>query len=249
MSRFSNKKVLVTGGTSGIGLAAARRIAGEGGLVAVTGVTEEHIENAGEQLPQEALVLKNDASLPEEAERLAKILAEKFGSLDGLFLNAGYGGASPIVTTGAAQFDHMNNVNVRGPVLQMAALRSLLNAGSSIVLTASIGAHLGAATGGVYAATKAAVSALARCWAAELAPENIRVNSIGPGPIDTNFFAATGRTPEQIETTRDAFTRMVALKRFGTAGEAAAVACFLLSDDASYVTGSQYMVDGGLSYR
>jgi NAD(P)-dependent dehydrogenase (short-subunit alcohol dehydrogenase family) len=247
--RFENKTVLITGGSSGIGLAAARRISAEGGRVAVTGTSEGHLEEARAALPEDALVLRNDAAEPAEAEALAAAVRERFGSIDGLFLNAGYGRFAPNDSADTEFFDRMNAVNVRGPVLQLGALYPLLNEGGSVLLTASVSPYLGQAQAAVYAATKGAVTALARSWAADLAPRRIRVNSIAPGPIATNFAEGMKLSPEELQQFAQLILKRVPLGRFGTADEVAAVACFLLSDDAAYVTGSQYFVDGGMTFR
>jgi NAD(P)-dependent dehydrogenase (short-subunit alcohol dehydrogenase family) len=247
--RFEGKTILVTGGSSGIGLAAAQRIMAEGGRVAVTGTNEAHLGEARAALPEDALVLRNDAAEPAEAQALADAVRERFGRIDGLFLNAGYGRFGPNDGTDPAFFDRMNAVNVRGPVLQLGALYHLLNDGGAVLLTASVSPYLGQAQGAVYAATKGAVTALARAWAADLAPRRIRVNSIAPGPIATNFAEGMQLSPEEMSRFAELILKRVPLGRFGTPEEVAAVACFLLSDDAAYVTGSQYFVDGGMTFR
>jgi NAD(P)-dependent dehydrogenase (short-subunit alcohol dehydrogenase family) len=247
--RFDGKKVLITGGSSGIGLATARRIAAEGGQVAITGTNEAHLNEAKAALPEGALVLHNDAAESAQAQALAAAVGERFGTIDGLFLNAGYGRFGPNDRAEAAFFDRMNAVNVRGPVLQLGALYGILNEGGSVLLTASVSPYLGQAQGAVYAATKGAVTALARSWAADLAPRRIRVNSIAPGPIATNFGEGMQLSPEEISRFAEQILKRVPLARFGTADEVAAVACFLLSNDAAYVTGSQYFVDGGMTFR
>lgn len=247
--RFEKKTVLITGGSSGIGLATAQRIVSEGGRVLITGTRQAHLDEARALLPPDTHILKNDAEDPKAAIVLADILKAENLRLDGLFLNAGFGGGTPVESTSAEIFDRMNNINVRAPVLQMSALLPFMNSGASIVLTASIAAHSAHAKGGVYAATKAAVTSLTRCWAAELAPQNMRVNSIAPGPIQTNFFAATGASKAAQKATTERISQASALKRLGTAQEVAAVACFLLSDETSFVTGSQYGVDGGITFR
>jgi len=248
MSRFSNQNVLITGGTSGIGLATAKRIVEEGGRVMVTGMSESHLKDAKDALPDNAVVVKNDASDVSAASDLAKA-AKDFGPLDAVFLNAGYGDFKPIEDSDADFFDAMNQVNVRGPVLHMKALKEQLGDACSVLLTASVSPYMGQARGAVYAGTKGAVTAMTRAWAAELAEKNIRVNSIAPGPIETRFFDSIDLPEEEREKMTNSIKKRVALGRFGTSEEVAAVATFLLSDDSSYVTGSQYMVDGGMTFR
>lgn len=243
MTRFTGKRVLITGGTSGMGLAGARRIVAEGGAVAVTGRDGARLDAAARLLPEGTRVIANDAADPGATQALV-IAAQAMGGLDGLWLNAAYAEIGPIEEVTAEAFDAMMAANVRGPMLQLAALSPHLRAGASVVVTSSSSAYEGAAMTSLYAATKGAVIALARSWARALAPRDIRVNVLVPGPIETNF---RHFLPEEA---RDAFEDFVVgqvpLRRAGTPEEAAAVALFLLSADASYVTGSQYAVDGGL---
>ena len=249
MHRFEGKRILITGGTSGMGLAGAKMIVAEGGEVAVTGTSQDHLDEAGRSLPSASLVLRNDASDPEAAKELGAKVKEQMGSLDGVWLNAGFGKFGDNTRVTADNFGGMMNVNVRGPALQMVELIPLIADGGSVVVTSSIAPRLGQAQGAVYAATKGAVNALTRSWARDLAGRNIRVNSIAPGPIDTNFFSATGLSSEEVEGFSKQIRQQVPLGRFGTSEEAAQVALFLLSDHASYVTGSQYTVDGGMTMR
>lgn len=245
MPRFTGKRILITGGTSGIGMAGARRIDTEGGQVTLTGTNQQRLAAAEQELPQ-ARVLANDAAEPSAADDLASEVAEN-GGLDGLWLNAGYGGVAGIEEIDAEFFDQMMNVNVRGPVLQLARLAGHLNEGASVVVTSSTSTYEGAAMASVYAATKGAVIAMARGWATALADRDIRVNVLVPGAIGTPF------RDFMSEEFRAGFEQnvlnRVPLGRVGTAEEAAAVALFLLSDDAAYVNASQYAVDGGLTRR
>lgn len=243
MARFSDKRILITGGTSGMGLAGAQRIQAEGGRVAVTGRNASRLQYANSVLHDNALVLRNDASLEADIEALGEAIT-KWGKLDGLWLNAGYAELGELESVTAEAFNAIMNANVRGPMLQLACLSPLLNPGASVVVTSSSSVYEGAATTSLYAATKGAIVAMARSWASALAPRNIRVNVVIPGPIETHF---RDFLPE---TTRQQFENFIVsqvpLRRAGKAEEAAAVALFLLSSDASYVTGSQYAVDGGL---
>lgn len=241
--RFAGKRILITGGTSGMGLAGARRICQEGGSVVLTGMNDEHLDGARRELGQRAIVLKNDAADPEAADALAEA-AGADGGLDGLWLNAAFARIGSVEEVDARAFDEMMAVNVRGPMLQLARLSPLLRSGASVLATSSSSTYEGAAVTSLYAATKGAVIAMARSWASALAPRGIRVNVLVPGPIETNFRRFL---PDEARQGFESFVvDQVPLRRAGTAEEAAAVALFLLSDEASYVTGSQYAVDGGL---
>jgi NAD(P)-dependent dehydrogenase (short-subunit alcohol dehydrogenase family) len=245
MARFTGKRFLITGGTSGIGLAGARRIAAEGGQVVVTGTNPQRLADTQKALP-DAQVLRNDASDPSAADALAQSVAAA-GGLDGLWLNAGYAAVAGVDEVDADFFDRMMNANVRGPVLQLARLSEHLSEGASVVVTSSTSTYEGAAMTSVYAATKGALVAMARAWATELAGRGIRVNVLVPGAISTNFRDFMSEdVREDFET---AVVGHVPLGRIGTADEAAAVALFLLSDESGYVTASQYAVDGGLTMR
>ncbi|WP_271077589.1 SDR family oxidoreductase [Aurantiacibacter sp. MUD61] len=249
MGRFTDKRILITGGTSGFGLAAAKMIVEEGGEVAVTGMSQDHLDEAGRALPSGSLVLRNDASDPDAAKELAEKVREQMDGLDGLWLNAGYGKFGANEDNDAEMFDAMMNTNVRGPVLQFAGLKEQVKDGGAVLLTSSVAPYLGQAQGAIYAATKAADLALARAWARDLAPRGIRVNSVAPGPIETNFFSGMGLDEDEKEEMTDQIKSQVPLGRFGEAEEVAQVALFLLSDQASYVTGSEYFVDGGMTMR
>jgi NAD(P)-dependent dehydrogenase (short-subunit alcohol dehydrogenase family) len=241
--RFVGKRILITGGTSGIGLAGARRMAAEGGRVAVTGLSSERLQEARRYLPDDALVLRNDAADPAAATSLAEEI-RAWSPLDGLWLNAGYAAVRPVEDIDADFFDAMMAANVRGPVLQLARLSTLLRDGASIVVTASVAAYEAATATSIYAATKGALIALTRSWASAFAPRRIRVNALIPGPVESglrSFLPQADRLAFE-----SSVVAQVALGRIGAADEAAAVALFLLSDDASFVTGSQYPVDGGM---
>lgn len=246
MSRFTGKRILVTGATSGIGLAGVKRIADEDGSVIATGRNPERLAALRTLLPEGAIVLQNDASDPAGADSLVQDIGQHI-RLDGLWLNAGYATVGETGQINAAGFDALMAANVRGPVLQMAKLADRLNDGASVVVTASTSVWEGAAMAGLYAATKGALLSLVRCWASALGPRNIRVNALVPGPIDTNFRSFM-REPFREIFEADVVSRL-SLNRMGSAEEAAAVALFLLSGDASFVTGSQYVVDGGLTKR
>lgn len=191
--RFANKRVLVTGGTSGMGLAGARRILAERGRVIATGRDAGRIEAARAGLGDRALVVANDAADPDGVEALAE-LVRSAGGLDGLWLNAAVAALDAPEDLDASGFDAMMAANVRGPALQLAKLSPLLNAGASVVVTASSSVYEGAAATGLYAATKGALVAFARSWARALAPRGTRVNTLVPGPIRRTCAPACRRT-------------------------------------------------------
>lgn len=243
MGRFSGKKIVITGASSGIGLAGAMRIIDEGGEVMLTGRHQQKLASLRTLLPERAWFLQNDGAEPEAAHALAESV-ESFGMLDGLWLNAGQLAFSTVENTTETQFDTIMANNVRSAVLQIAALSRFLKSGASVVITASTAAYEGTPLAALYAASKGAQLALVRSWATAFAARGIRVNALVPGAIDTPLLDAIPvpfreQYDEQIRAT-------VPLKRQGTPEEAAAVALFLLSDDARYVTDSQYVVDGGL---
>lgn len=246
MSRFEQQNILVTGGTSGIGLATARRLKDEGANVFVTGQTPSRLAAAREAFGDTA-VLANDASDPAAAEALAEHIERHAGKLHGAFLNAGFGRFKPLAASDADEFDQQFNVNVRGPMLQARALSKLIENHGAIVLNTSIVRDLGMPDAIVYSATKGAARTLTRGLAREFAARGIRVNAVSPGPIDTNFFDAAGLSEEEARQMGQQIQQQVPLGRFGKPEEIAAVAAFLLSDDASFVTGAEYVADGGMS--
>jgi len=246
MSRFSSSHAVITGGTSGIGRATAVRLADEGARVLVTGRDPERLQVVGRVSGVTAVL--DDAADAETGERLrAAVDVHLDGRVDALFLNAGLGAFAPLGATAAGEVDRQFGINVRGPLLQLAALDGALAPGAAVLFNTSIVNSVMMPTAVVYAATKGAVRSAMRSAAGELAARGIRVNAISPGPVDTGFFGATGLTESEIEGFASSVLGQVPLGRFATPEEVAAVAAFLLSDDASYVLGHELVVDGGMS--
>ena len=245
MTRFTDLHAVITGGTSGIGLATARRIADEGGRVLVTGRDPERIAAAGEH---ERITAIHQDNADELAADLRAAVDEHLGGrVDVLFLNAGLGAFAPVAAIDAAEFDRQFHINVRGPFVQLAALDSALADGASILLNTSIVNDVGMPNSAVYSASKGAVRSGMHVFANEYAPRSIRVNAISPGPIDTGFFDRTGLSADEIEGFAAQILTQVPLGRFGTSEEVANAAAFLLSNEASFITGTELVVDGGMS--
>jgi NAD(P)-dependent dehydrogenase (short-subunit alcohol dehydrogenase family) len=247
MMKLQDKVALITGGTTGIGLAAAKLFHAEGARVFVTGRSEAGIAEARKLLPRDVEVLPSDASSLEDVQALARTLKTRAGRIDVLFVNAGIARFLPIENVTPQLFDEQFDVNVRGAYFTIQQILPLMSSGGSIVLTTSVAADLGMATTSVYAATKAALSSLARTLANELAPRGIRVNEVSPGPIATPIFGKMGVTSEQADGMKDMMQSLVPLKRLGTAEEVAQAALFLASADSSFLLGAKVRIDGGLA--
>ncbi|WP_294239124.1 SDR family oxidoreductase [uncultured Sphingomonas sp.] len=245
--RFSNRASLVTGGTSGIGLATARRLIAEGGRVLATGRSPEHIEEARAALP-EATIIAHDAADPAATEALVSAVRDFAPEgLDGAFLNAGIGRFKTLEAIDAEEFDTHFDLNVRAPLLQAQALGPSIKDGGAILLIGSGTVGGGRADALVYAASKSAVRQAARSLASQFAPRGIRVNVVAPGATETRFHTRGGMSDPDLAQYKAKVAKAVPLGRLGQPEDVAGVACFLLSDDAAYVTGSEYRVDGGLT--
>ncbi|MBH1933511.1 SDR family oxidoreductase [Streptomyces sp. AV19] len=245
MERFTDRTALITGGTSGIGLAAARRLLDEGAYVAITGRDDARLAAAVERLGAadgRVLAVRADAGVPAELDALMRRVADWRGGLDTVFANAGTGVFKPGAELTAEDVDHVLDVNFKGVFFTVQKALPLLRDGGSVVLNASWTLHRGLSVASVYAASKAAVHNLARTLGADLAPRGIRVNSVSPGYIDTPMYREANPDP----ATEPAVAAEVPLGRLGRSEEVAAVVAFLASDDAAYVTGQDLIVDGGL---
>jgi NAD(P)-dependent dehydrogenase (short-subunit alcohol dehydrogenase family) len=245
--RFSNRAFLVTGGTSGIGLATARRLIAEGGRVLATGRSPEHIEEAKAALP-DAIIIAHDAADASATDTLVQAVRDFApDGLDGAFLNAGIGRFKTLDAIDADEFDQHFDLNVRAPMLQAQALAPLMKDGGALLLIGSGTVGGGRADTLVYAASKSAIRQAARSLASQFAPRGIRVNVVAPGATETRFHTRGGMSDADLADYKAKLSHIIPLGRLGSPEDVAGVACFLLSDDAAYVTGSEYRVDGGLT--
>ncbi len=246
MKKLENKVAIITGGTTGIGLATAKLFAAEGAKVTVTGTRPETLEIARNELRGVADVVASDAGSGGDIERLARDVKAKHGGVDVLFLNAGIAKFGPLTSFDEALVDEMFRVNFKGPWLAIKHFAPLLRRGGSVVLNASVVDQKGMPGTSAYAATKAAVRSLGRTAAAELAEAGVRVNVVSPGPIETPIYGKLGMPTEAVEAFAKSVTSQVPLRRFGTPDEIARVALFLASSDSSFLTGAEILADGGL---
>lgn len=241
----SRPAALITGGTTGIGLATARVLHDGGYAVVVTGQNPETLASARRALADDVVVVHADARALADAERVAADLQRRFGRLDVAFLNAGIGRRMPLEAVDEAAYDECFDVNVKGQVFTLQKILPLLGRGSSVVFNSAVSAHRGVADWSIYSAAKGALLSLARALAVELAPRGIRVNAVTPGPIDTPAFGKLGLPPPALSGLKEHVTARVPLGRFGSDEEVARAVAFLASSAASFITGAEIAIDGG----
>ena len=244
--RLRDTHAAITGGNSGIGLAIARAFRDQGAKVAILGRDPETLKSAAADLGPDTVATAGDVSNLEDLDRFFADIDSALGALDTLVVNAGVYEAAPVAETSPEFFDRMSDVNFRGAFFTVQRALPLLRDGASIILVTSTINESGVPGLAVYAATKAAVRSLARSFAAELQPRGIRVNALSPGIIDTPIFDRLGLTDNQLEGLKTDLQVQVPMGRLGTPEEIARAAVFLASHDASYITGAELPVSGGL---
>ena len=243
MTAYEGKRVVITGGTSGIGLATAKLLADYGARVLVTGRTPSSLESARTTLGNDAVVVKSDAV--SDIDSLVERVAVELGGVDLLVLNAGGTDAAAVADTEEAMYDRLFELNTKAPFFTLQKFLPLLLAGSAVVLTTSVSNTKGIAMTAVYSATKAALRSMTRTFARELLDRGIRVNAVSPGPIDTGILERT----MPVEAARAFLEQIKAdnpMGRFGEPEEVAKAILFL-GFDATYTTGTELLVDGGAS--
>ncbi len=247
MKKLHEKNILITGGTSGIGLATARLFKQEGARLLVTGRNNERIAAAQQALGRESLVVQSDAGRLSDIESLLAQTKQRFEALDVLFLNAGVASPTPLGQVSEALFDEVVEMNFKGAFFTIQGALPLLREGASIIVTTSIANKTGTPLCSLYGATKAAVRSMVQSLSLELIKKGIRINAISPGPIDTEGFNRLPVPPEVFKTIKDDIENRSPIRRLGTSEEVAKVALFLASDDSSYIVGEEIVVDGGIT--
>jgi NAD(P)-dependent dehydrogenase (short-subunit alcohol dehydrogenase family) len=246
MQRFAGKTALVIGGNSGIGLAAAQAFSREGARVVVTGRDAATLQSSLRSLGPDAKAYVNDICDLRQIAELFRALRDAFGHIDVLFVSAGILAVIPIGSVSETDWDLVLNTNLKGVFFTVQHALPLLSRGASVILCSSTAAYEGLADASLYATSKAGVLALGRCFAAGLLDRGIRVNVVSPGPTETAIFSRVRGLPsEQQSRLRDEQEKIVPLGRIGTAAEVAAAVLFLASDSASFITGTDLVVDGG----
>ncbi len=243
--KLEGKTALITGGTSGIGLATAQEFIREGAKVVVTGRTPDTLAQAAEVLGPDATVVSADVTKSAQLDKLFKQVREKHGHIDVLFANAGIAKLGSVESTTEEVVDELFNTNFRGNYFTVQKALPLLKDGGAIVFTTSWFVEVGIAGTSAVSATKAALRSLTRTLATELLPRNIRVNAVSPGVTETPLFSKLGLPEETVQELGKNLLQQMPMKRFGTVEEVAKAVSFLASDDASYITGVELAVDGG----
>lgn len=247
MGKLEGKVAVITGGTSGIGLATAQEFVSNGAKVVVFGRGQEALDAAVKQLGSNSFGVKGDVTNQSDLDRLYAETKSKFGGIDTLFINVGKGKLAPVADTDEAFFDDMMDVNFKGSYFALQKSIKNLNPKASVIITTSWLNEIGFAGSSLLSASKAALRSLVRVASAELADQGIRVNAISPGPIGTPFWGKIGLPEDVLSGAAEAITAQTALKRFGNPDEVAKAVLFLASDDSSYIIGEEIPVHGGIN--
>jgi NAD(P)-dependent dehydrogenase (short-subunit alcohol dehydrogenase family) len=246
MNRLANKRALITGGTSGIGLETAREFVREGARVAITGRGRAALDAARQEISADLVTILADAADVVAQKAVARDILGAFGQLDVLFLNAGIADLRPVDQWDEAGFDKTFATNIKGPFFLVQALLPVFANPASIVINASVNAHIGMANTSVYGASKAAILSMTRTLSGELISRGIRVNAVSPGPISTPLYGKLGLSEADLKAVAASIQNQVPAGRFGNASEVASAVVFLASDESAFTVGSEILMDGGM---
>jgi NAD(P)-dependent dehydrogenase (short-subunit alcohol dehydrogenase family) len=247
MNRFEGKTVLVTGGNSGIGLAAAQAFVKEGARVVITGRDAAALEAARAALGGNSIAIRNETGTVAAARELTRQLQEAGVRLDAVFINAGMAKFAAVPDVDETLWDATFNANVKGAFFQIQALLPILNPGASIVLNGSINARIGMPMSSVYAASKAALISLAKTLSGELIGLGIRVNVVSPGPVTTPLYGKLGLDADTLSATAAQIQSQIPLGRFGQPEEIASTVLHLSAPESAFIVGTEIIADGGMS--
>jgi NAD(P)-dependent dehydrogenase (short-subunit alcohol dehydrogenase family) len=247
MARLAGKKALITGGTTGIGFATAKRFLEEGAQVAISGQNQERLQEALSKLGNNAIGILADLSLVSNVQNMIDQVKRDFGSLDILVANAGIVKPAPVNAVDESHINEQFDINFKGVFFTVQKALPILNNPASIVLNTSCLDEMGMPGMSIYSASKAAVRSLARSFSAELVGQGIRVNAVSPGPIETPIYSKLGMPAEAVQSMAAGLIGQIPMGRFGQADEVAKAILFLASDDSSFMLGEEIVVDGGWS--
>ena len=245
MSKLKGKVAVITGGNSGIGYASAKELKSQGANVIITGRDSGRVHSAANELGVKGIVA--DVNNLSAINDLVEKVKSDFGKVDILFVNAGVFQPAPVGQISEEMFDHQMGTNFKGAVFTTERFLPILNDGASIINLSSVIGYSGMPNTAVYAASKAALNSYTRTAATELAPRKIRINSVNPGPVETPIYGKIGMEEEQLNGFAETLKNRIPLKRFGQPEDIAKLVSFLASDDASFITGSEYNIDGGIN--
>lgn len=247
MEKLKNRVAVITGGTSGIGLATAKELLNEGAVVIITGRYKNTLDETVKTLGSNAYGIVCDSRSMADIGHLKSAVLQYCKGIDILFANAGYGRFAPVEDVSEDMFDELFDMLVKGTFFTVKELLPVMNQGGAVILNTSVVTQYGSANASVYAAAKSAVQSMVKNFASEFVSKGIRVNGVSPGYTETDIFNKTGMTPGQISDVKGYVKTILPFKRFATSSEIAKVVSFLASDDSHYIHGAEIQVDGGYS--